>query len=235
MDNPGKIIKGIKNKKKDNGTNISHISHINSIRSIKSTLKTDTVKKEILNDDNRIEEVNGCDTSFVFKHNRSNGNYSVYDGNLKKIQFAIKNVYIPYNIEEYNNSFILKLDVDCDSDDNRDTLDKLKDIDYKLQNLRSITKNIFKNCYNVADEPTIDEDMKYYCVLDNKEQLGNKYRIRTHLKSNLKITHSKFFGTYDKAHLKGKTCDVNIEMGSVWKTDDNYGCTVYILSIKVLN
>ena len=91
----GKIIKGIKNKKRDNSSNISGV---NSIRSIRSTLKTDIVKKEISIDDNRIVEADSCNNSFVFKHNRSNGNYSVYDGNLQKIQFAI----ISYQIDIYN-------------------------------------------------------------------------------------------------------------------------------------
>lgn len=150
---------------------------------------------------------------FKFKLNRTTNNYSIYDKNGKRIQLTIKNVYLKFGLESYNNSEILNIEIRDRSNYHMNTILILKDLDNKLHSI-------------------LNTDLEYYHIINQTKP--RRYMVRTYLKNGAKITHSKYVGTFDKTNLKHTYCDITLELGSIWFTDEKYGCTIYVSSIVVL-
>lgn len=165
--------------------------------------------------------MNPKSSDFVFKLNKTTNNYSVYDLDKKRIQYTIKNVFLPFGLERYNDSEILNIEVRDRSNYHHNTILIFKDIDTKLNNI---------------DIKDIDNtNLEYYHILNQTK--SKRYMLRTYLKNGAKLTHSKYFGTYDKTTLRQKYCDITLELGSIWidRSNNRYGCTTYVSSIKVLS
>jgi hypothetical protein len=196
-----------------------------------SRYKKETPEK-VNNDSDNIEYVETPKKdSFIFKRNKTTGNYSIYDNNSKRIQLTINNVFLPFGLETYNDSDVLNLQLSDKNNYQHNNIIILKDIDDKLELLAD------ENPYLTLD------DLEYYHILredvykkDKKDKKDiKKYLMRSYLKKGVSITHKQLFGTYDKRNLKSKFCNIVIELGSLWKNDKSYGCTIYVSSIKVLN
>ncbi len=85
----------------------------------------------------------------------------------------------------------------------------------------------------VLMNPIFDEGI----ILRQKEKIIKKYQLRMYLKYGAKITHAKLVGELSADQLKGKRCNLEIELGSMWVNNDimQYGINIYITHITVLN
>lgn len=63
------------------------------------------------------------------------------------------------------------------------------------------------------------------------------YNVRLYARYGMKITHAKYVGELSLDQLRGKRCNMDIELGSLWvnPTTMMYGINLHIISIKVLN
>lgn len=62
------------------------------------------------------------------------------------------------------------------------------------------------------------------------------YNLRLYLKYSAKVTHRKYIGELDYDQLKGKTCNLDVEMGSLWvnESTSQYGINVYVTHITII-
>lgn len=63
------------------------------------------------------------------------------------------------------------------------------------------------------------------------------YNVRLYARYGMKISHAKYVGELSLDQIRGKRCNMDIELGSLWinPTTMMYGINVHIISIKVLN
>jgi hypothetical protein len=193
---------------------------------------------EVSNDSDNIEYVETQKKeSFIFKRNKTTGNYSIYDNNAKRIQLTINNVFLPFGLETYNDSDVLNLQLSDTNNYQHNNIIILKNINDKLESLANENPYLTLDgleYYHILREDVYKNDKKNKKnKKDNKDI--KKYLMRSYLKKGVNITHKQLFGTYDKRNLKSKFCNIVIELGSLWKNDKSYGCTIYVSSIKVLN
>ena len=173
-------------------------------------------------------------TRFAFKRNKTTGNYSIYSADGGRIMMKLLGIYVPFGLEKYNSSEIINFLLESDNNYHYNMIVKLKDLDNELRILP--TKNIDIDLTGLEYYPIISENKENEDDNDiNKNKKAVRYIIRTYLKNGAKILHSKLFGTYDKTKLKGKKCDIDLELGSIWYNEKKYGCTLYVSAIKVTN
>lgn len=172
-------------------------------------------------------------TRFALKRNKTTGNYSIYSADGGRIMMKLLGIYIPFGLEKYNSSEIINFLLESDNNYHYNMIVKLKDLDNELRILP--TKNIDIDLTGLEYYPIISENKESDNNNDDKNKKAVRYIIRTYLKNGAKILHSKLFGTYDKTRLKGKRCDIDLELGSIWYNEKKYGCTLYVSAIKVMN
>jgi hypothetical protein len=179
-------------------------------------------------------------TRFAFKRNKTTGNYSIYSADGGRIMMTLLGIYVPFGLEKYNSSEIINFLLESDNNYHYNMIVKLKDLDNELRILQ--TKNIDIDLTGLEYYPIISENKENEDDNDknndknkNKNKKAVRYIIRTYLKNGAKVLHSKLFGTYDKTKLKGKRCDIDLELGSIWYNEKKYGCTLYVSAIKVTN
>jgi len=175
-------------------------------------------------------------TRFAFKRNKTTGNYSIYSADGGRIMMTLLGIYVPFGLEKYNSSEIINFLLESDNNYHYNMIVKLKDLDNELRILP--TKNIDIDLMGLEYYPIISENKESDDSNKNdndKNKKAVRYIIRTYLKNGAKILHSKLFGTYDKTKLKGKRCDIDLELGSIWYNEKKYGCTLYVSAIKVTN
>lgn len=174
-------------------------------------------------------------SKFILKRNKKTGNYTIlkkYSGNqVKRISLNIDDVYLPFGREHYNNKLLLNGIINDSTNYNRNNIVTLQRIIDTFIFLRDTDDGKYK--YNIndkkffsflKDEPGEDTDIK-------------KYRLRLYIKYGAKVTHLRYIGELDYDQLKGKKCNLQIELGSLWVNDSTaqYGINLYVTHIKILN
>lgn len=212
-----------------------------------------------------IDETNDSkDTSFVLKKAKTSGNYSILRkiilngrDTLQRIKYTIYNAYLPFGREEYNDNTILNAIVNDSNNLNYNMLFTLNRIVKTFNELNTI--DTCKHKYNIGNkhffsfmrevQPNIDTINETICdengvkisgdrdTRDTVENTVRQYSIRLYFKYGAKITHAKFVGELSPDQLKGKVCNINIDLGSMWVNDSTmmYGINIYITHITVLN
>ena len=109
-------------------------------------------------------------SEFFFKEIKKN-KYQLLQINddltMNKINFIGYNLYSPFGIEEYNNKFILNLEISK----NNDLIKFLRELDNFLINI---------NSFKIKDKVINLNNMDYYPILKNRKD--KKPIIRTHIK-----------------------------------------------------
>lgn len=192
------------------------------------------------------------DTSFILKRNKKTGNYSIlkkgYD--VRRVKYCIKNVYLPFGREYYNEKIMLNGYFDDSTNYNRNliiTLHKIIDAFTSLKDTKSgkykyniNDKSFFSFLKEVeSDKSDVGENNDEVSDTDKEEQKNDtkKYQIRLYLKYGAKVTHARYIGELSYDRLKGKKCNLNVELGSMWVNEDKsqYGINVYVTHITMLN
>jgi len=191
------------------------------------------------------------ESSFILKPTKKSGNYSILrqctrngKSETMRIKYNIYGVYLPFGSEEYNENTIINAQIDDSTNLNHNliiTLNKICDAFKKLgetetgRNKYGLNDKIFFPFLKPKDEDKKEEKKEEKREIDGKEI--NKYQARFYLKYGAKINHAKLVGEMSPSQLKGKLCNLDIEMGSMWVNEklSQYGVNVYVTHITVLN
>ena len=199
------------------------------------------------------------DSSFILKSNKTSGNYSIlrqYVKNNKtetmRIKYNIYGAYLPFGCEEYNDNSIINAVIDDSTNINHNLMVTINKICKAFENLKD--SEVGKNKYGLNDKEFFSflkeydqnnvETTKQNTVLQSQQSHDNncndkikKYQLRLYLKYGAKINHAKLVGELSATQLKGKKCNLDIELGSMWVNEkiSQYGINVYITHITVLN
>lgn len=213
---------GNKNNKIDSDNDSDKIDKINRIDNrINNDESADNESKN-----NKLKnQIIPIDTFFTFTQNKKNGNYSIYDSDAKRIQLRICNVYIPFGVEYYNRSNVMQIHLASNNNYHHNTILLIKDYDTKL------------GCATIGPHGEDLIKLTYYGIINDVTDTNKctTYRIRTYLKTGVRITHARGDNKKDYGHddVVKKRCNVDIELGSFWMNATNYGCTVYVSSIEI--
>lgn len=218
-----------------------------------------TSKKQVIHDSNEQNEnkqIDNCakqnknvnnDTSFILKKTKKTGNYTILrkvkiNGyvTLQRVKYTIYNAYLPYGKEEYNENIILNAIINDSNNLNYNLLVTLNKISRTFDelNLIDICKQKYginnKQFFSFIKELPSDSDINHVV---NVEQNIKQYSVRLYFKYGAKISHAKFVGELSYDQLKGKRCNIDVDLGSMWVNENTmmYGINIYITHITVLN
>lgn len=133
-----------------------------------------------------------------------------YNTNL--IEIDIKNVFIPFGIEKFNNKMILNIE-----------LLELNETNNIISKIESIENEISNNFTNLG---------LIRCI--KKSKLG--YLLRTHITKStecyiLKKDNTKF--NIDIINIKNSECNIKLKIKGIWINENNYGLYITIDDINI--
>lgn len=261
-----KVIKKKKEIVSDNDEDEKIVKPIKVSRSVKIVKKqqnpepcsdTEQIKESEQNEEedaksdakNETNSVNtNQDASFILKKNKQSGNFSILKksskpGIAQRVRYTAYNVFLPFGKEEYNDNLILNAVINDATNLNHNLVTTLKRIIKTFEGLRDTEPGRYK--YSINDKTFFS----YMKELDQEDaDLGDtteksqpskikKYQLRLYLRYGAKVTHAKHVGelTYDQ--LRGKRCNLDIELGSMWVNNDTmmYGINIHVTHVTVLN
>ncbi|VBB18329.1 hypothetical protein YASMINEVIRUS_792 [Yasminevirus sp. GU-2018] len=210
-------------------------------------------KIEKTDDDNQM-------TSFVLKHNKTTGNYSVLRksvvngfSTLQRIRYVIYGAHLPFGKEIYNDNTILNAIVYESNNLNHNLIFILNRMSKTFSEMKNIES--CKTKYSIGDKtffPFIKEidvdnsdgaedSVSTVDDVDKKKKgsanIFRRYSIRLYMKYGAKITHSERVGELSCDQLKGKKCNIDVEIGSMWFSASTkmYGVNIHVTHITVVN
>jgi hypothetical protein len=211
--------------------------------------KSKIPKKQDVNYKNEKNVTN--DNSFILKKTKKSGNYTILRKTkingcetLQRVKYTMYNVYLPYGKEEYNDNIILNAIINDSNNLNYNLLVTLNRITKTFNELNTI--DICKQKYGIDNKiffPFIKEiqtDPKELPINPDTNITGKniqQYSVRLYFKYGAKISHAKYVGELFYDQLKGKYCNIDVDLGSLWVNDNTmmYGINIYITHITVLN
>jgi len=161
----------------------------------------------------------------VLKKNIKSGNWSILKktgSSTSRICLTLYGIYIPFGVESYNNNDILNIELKNNSNYNYNTLVMLKKILSTFEYLKTTDKG---SKYDINDKE---------CFSFIKELDDDKYNIRLYIKYGAKVVLKNSIGDVPYSQLKHKRCNIDIEVGSLWTTDKNYGVNIYATLITII-
>ena len=163
-----------------------------------------------------------------FKTKSKNKINYVINHKSKNITLKIKKIFIPFGIEKYNNQNILNIEIVPENSNHH------FNIYNNIDNLEKKIKNLPEDNF-CSNELKNDIDGKEYHK--NIKKRENSYLIRTYI-----IGHPKIFrniGGFEmelSANNITKTIsNVELELGILWTTEEEYGILWYVREIEILN
>jgi len=229
-------------------------SYINAkppINKTKTKTKTNLTKK---NDKEEKLDETDVNISFILKKTKTSGNYSIlrktklngFD-TLQRVRYTIYSAYLPFGKEEYNDNAILNAVINDSLNINHNMLIVLNRVTKTFDELNTIdsckvkygigNKQFFPFIKEVTPDPNKIDKIDNIDKPDKPDKPIKQYSIRLYFKYGAKVTHAKLVGELSYDQLKGKRCDINIELGSMWVNESimMYGINIYITHITVLN
>jgi hypothetical protein len=160
---------------------------------------------------------------------RKSGNYMIFtkspDGSTKNITLKLTDVCFPFGRELFNNKSICNIEFDKET--NKKAYENLVVLSAAFENLKASTGTSYK--YNITD--------KTFCPFMRKVSQNsdtNTYIVRTYLKYETPIVNTRFVGLHSENDLCNKTAkEVNLEVGSLWVNETQYGIIIYINDITL--
>lgn len=148
-----------------------------------------------------------------------------------KINFEIKDAYIPYGAEEYKGKMVLNIEINPEKDNNH------HNIFASIENFENDLENIHKNNKNESI-PNIFmkdiEDKKYYRIMKTTKS-GTK-KIRCHFTGTTKkyLDMNGLHMPTDLSNIRNDMkCDLKLQINVIWISDTQYGILINIKEIVV--
>lgn len=242
INNKEDIIKSTPSKSLDNKVNNEQHNEQYSEQNNEQLCSTQSTNKDsrFRNKTNNNETNDNKETSFILKKAKTTGNYSILRkaringlDTLQRVKYTMYNAYLPFGKEDYNDNVILNAIINDSNNLNYNMLFTLNRIARTFDELNTI--DTCKHKYNIDNK----QFFPFIKALpsDENNNTVKQYSIRLYFKYGAKITHAKFVGELSADQLKGKTCNINIDLGSMWVNDSSmmYGINIFISHITVLN
>lgn len=221
---------------------------VTTVKSEKNDLSTCNSSNTNSNEDNvTSRKINNNDTSFTLRKTKKTGNFSIMrcvrkgtsskQAVYEKVKYKIYGCTLPFGVEEYNDNYIVNAIINNSSNINYNTICTLnriiktfvalKDNDIMCERYGLNGKKFFSFMKDIQQ----NEDSTKHT--DNLE----RHNVRLYLRYGVKATHSKKVGEISYDQLKGRKCNLDIELGSMWvnSTTSMYGINIFITHINVLN
>ena len=159
------------------------------------------------------------DTSNKFKKN-----YFVTGKDGHRITLSIKNVSIPFGCEEFHGRNIVNMEIHPKHDN----------IHHNIKATLTTFEEQLKDPENFYSKE-VTEDMKGKGYYPNIRKSENGYIIRTVLFGSPEIYTNigKFKTVLTKNDIAKTTADVDLEIGTFWIADSQYGFLWYVKKIEV--
>lgn len=260
-----KIVKVIRKKREIDPTKKLEkpIKKIEDEKNLEVVVPKTEELSEPNNNENKKTINTNQDSSFILKKNKQSGNFSILKKSLKpgiaqKVKYIAYNVLLPFGREEYNDNLILNAIISDSTNFNYNLITTLKRIVQTFEGLRDTEPGKFKYSindkkffsymkelkideYNDDDIPE-DKIINKNSVKQSKEKSPissgiKKYQLRLYLRYGAKVTHAKHVGELSYDQLRGKKCNLDLELGSMWVSSDTmmYGINIHVTHITVLN
>ena len=157
------------------------------------------------------------------------GNHTVYKRDKTKITYKLFNVYFPFGKEVYNENIIYNIKINDSTNYSKNIIFEIKKL---LDTFSKMHENIgCKLRYNLHGK-----DFYEFMSHDKNENDIDTYNIRVYLKRGLQITQHNKMGYLDRNYdLKGKVCDIVLEVGSLWINEKTnlFGLNIYLVDVVV--
>jgi hypothetical protein len=153
-------------------------------------------------------------------------NYGIVDKNNKKISFELKNVKIPFGVEDYNKDKILNIIIDPkENNDNYNICIFLKNIEDEFNNYKINDNDIL-----------IDTKNKKYHYILKKNPTNDTYLLRTHILGipNIYTSINGINIPIIENDVKNRKVNIKIEIGTLWVTENSFGLLLYSKEIKII-
>jgi hypothetical protein len=136
--------------------------------------------------------------------------------NNKKPIIRLENVHIPFGCETYNGKQIINIEINSKK---------------KHYNEYAIINGFENQLANISNY--LDKDVIHY--IENKEsKLGHIIRTHVFFTPEIFCNIGGFKSTMTTNDIKNTMTNVDLELGTFWITDNNYGITWTIKKIEVL-
>lgn len=170
----------------------------------------------------------------ITKKGRKYVSYSLKNNEYEPMKLKFKNVKLMFGVEQYNNKYILNIQL-CGSNELNNYYSTIKNLDLFMKNLRN--EEFQQDCKRISNDFKSCVKNRHYtsCL---REYDGYKPLLRTHLKfkgSHLLTSITKDGVPFNVRELKGKLCNLELELVDIWSTQYKYGYTIYINSIEILD
>jgi len=162
---------------------------------------------------------------------------------VQRAKYTVYGAYLPFGREEYNNNLILNAVVSDSTNFNHNLIVTLKQVIKAFENLRDTEQGRYKYAVNdkkffsfMKELKSEDENNKLESNSENKQKI-TKYQLRLYLRYGAKVIHAKHVGELSYNQLKGKWCNLDLELGSMWVNANTmqYGINIHVTRIVVLN
>lgn len=143
----------------------------------------------------------------------------------KALIFKLKNIFLPFGVELYNDKYIINIEF----------LKTNNDHNNYFSIIQSLEKNIIDNNFESDTNVNMSISNKKFFSSIKNSQLG--YILRSHITKTTEIFILKSNGTkydLDKENLKHVNADIEISLKGIWINDESYGFYWNINSIQVI-
>jgi hypothetical protein len=158
-------------------------------------------------------------------------NYMILNKDNHRHKIILKNINIPFGPEKYNNSTILNIEIDPKKDN----------IHYNYKAIIQGFENELSKINNFYDKKLIvDIENKGYYPNLRESKIG--YIVRTCIFTPPEV-YGYITGRDKSVKIKNKMsmqdvcnikANIELELGSLWINENNYGITWYVKSIEIL-
>lgn len=176
-----------------------------------------------INNINFIKSKNTTSYKKTKQNNTYKKNYGIVNKKNERIVISINNVYIPFGIERYNDRDLINIELNPQKNNQH----------YNLNVILSEFEKELKNTENLKDNYVL-RDIEQKNFHSNIKQNNQNFLIRTHIFGTPDIytnINGKKFPIID---IKKKHANMEIELLTLWITDDNYGILFNIKSVEII-
>lgn len=152
--------------------------------------------------------------------------YIILTKDNKKKTITLKNILIPFGIEEYQGKSIINIEINPKKNNNS----------YNTHCILTTFENSLKTLVEKKDITNdLRESLEGKGYYDNMRESKNGYIIRTQTYGTPSVT-TNLFGEKMSASIsdiKKSVSNVVLELGSLWITDTHYGISWYVKEIDI--
>lgn len=182
---------------------------------------------------NSKPDINNFDLKFNLSKTVKSGNYSISrklsNGSHERIKYTIYNMFLPFGREIYNNKYLINGLLNDQNNTNYNMIVHMKKITEMFENMKKSEKLSQK--YDITDKTFYPFIKK----VDMMESSNDEYIVRMYFKNGVKFYENDIEIT-DFTYLKGKYCNIDVELGSLWINDkiNKFGINIYVTKINIL-